>query len=290
MLLLLVFVSFSSFFVFPVYAEKRSQNISFVGLMNDKWQFYMEIQSNLQEVRTLFEPRTPTFNLKNGRFAYIAPDGSLYEQSLKNKKEKLLLQADRGHAYTQPAYDSTGNQLYVVALKEGASVDTDILVFDKSRKNPKVIVRQRSAQFEPTAPTTKDLFYSNVLCTVGCGKIIQEIWHMDVVSGEAKQVTMVNSIARQPVVSHDGTWLYFSSNKSGPYHIWRMNLKTQKYEELTQGNVTDISPALDKDDTLYFIRRSPEGVQLMHRKAEGALVSMTLPEGVSDIRDLAISH
>lgn len=290
---ILVLTSVWSLFILAqsVYAEEWPQGLSFVGLHNEKWQLYV-VEKNRTEPRivpTVSEPRTPTYHSGRRIVSYIAADGSLREHGMDGSKGGTLLKSDSKHAYTQPAYDPTGELLYVVELKEGASVDTDILVLDKSRKKSKAIVKQRSAQFEPMAPNANELFYSNVLCTVDCGKIIQEIWQMDVVSGEAKQVTLVNSIARQPFVSRDGKWLYFSSNKKGPYHVWRMNLKTQEYEQLTQGNVTDVSPVLDQKGNLYFIRRSSEGVQLMYMTPDGELSAMTLPEGISDLRDLEIS-
>ena len=113
---------------------------------------------------------------------------------------------------------------------------------------------------------------------------------MNVVSGEAEQLTLLNSISKQPFILAKDEWLYFTSNKSGNYHIWRYNLKNKKYEELTEGNVTDSNPVLDKKKNLYFIRRSPQAVQLMRRSPKGELTVMKLPEGVTDLRDLRMSH
>lgn len=274
------------------HAQSWPQGLSLVGLKNENWQLFVVAkgQSNLLDISTVSEPRTPAFHLETGKVAYIAADGSLREYGIDKASNKVLLKAGRKHAYTQPAYDPVGKNLFVVELKEGTSVDTDILMLDRTKKNRKPIVIQRSAQFEPFMPTKNELYYSNVLCTVGCGKIIQEIWHMNIVSGEAKQLTMVNSIARQPFVPPGSDWLYFSSNKEGHYHIWRMNMTNNKYEQLTQGYVTDISPVMDKNNNLYFIRRSPQAVQLMHMDAKGELKPMTLPKGVTDIRDLEMNY
>jgi Tol biopolymer transport system component len=270
------------------YAENLPQGMSFVGLSNTDWEIYgiTKEELNPRVIATMSEPRTPSYHFTNGKVSYISADGSLREQGIDQVNNIALLKSDSRHAYTQPAYSPDGNRLYVVELKEGSSVDTDILVFDETRKNPKRIVKQRSAQFDPFAPTNSDLYYSNVICTVGCGKIIQEIWHMNIVSGEAKQLTLLNSIARQPFVLPDSDWLYFSSNKKGNYHIWRMNMTSNEYEQLTDGYVTDISPVLDKDSNLYFIRRSPHAVQLMLMRPNGELNNLPLPAGVTDLRDL----
>jgi len=273
------------------HAKPWTPGLSLVGLKNENWQLFVVAkgQSNLRDISTISEPRTPAFHLEAGRVAYIAADGSLHEHGIDKINDDVLLKAGRKHAYTQPAYDPAGKNLFVVELKEGASVDTDILMLNRTTQNSKPVIIQRSAQFEPFMPTKNELYYSNVLCAVGCGKIIQEIWHMNVVSGEAQQLTMLNSIARQPFISLGSDWLYFSSNKAGHYHIWRMNLTSNKYEQLTQGYVTDISPVLDKNNNLYFIRRSPQSVQLMRMNTKGEVKPMILPEGVTDIRDLEMS-
>jgi Tol biopolymer transport system component len=175
-----------------------------------------------------------------------------------------------------------------VLLKDGASVETDIAAVDPATDSENVVVAQRSAQFEPHFYPPAMLYYSNVLCTEECGRIIQEIWRKNLVSGEAEQVTLVNAIARQPVVSPDGRWLYYSSNKSGNFHVWRLDLQTGTYERLTDGVVTDISPALDGQGQLYFIRKSPTGTQLMHLGSSREPEPIPLPPSMTDIRDLEI--
>ncbi len=268
--------------------ETWPQGLSFVGFSADRWQLYV-VQPNTLEpkiVETVLEPRTPTYAVQTGKIAYLGADGTLRERLLESGKERILLKPDIQHTFTQLAYDTAGKRLFVVALKEGASVDTDILVIDKEKQN--AVVTQRSAQFEPYFHAPRTLYYSNVLCTIGCGKIIQEIWRKDLVSDEAEQITLLNAIARQPVISRSGRWLYFSSNKAGNFHIWRMSLETERYERLTEGRVTDINPALDRQGNLYFIRHTPTGSALMQRRTDGSL--QTLPKTLENFRDLEISQ
>ena len=269
-------------------AQDWPEGLSFVGLKDGVWQLYVVAKGALQPqlVPTVSEPRTPVLHLASGRVAFIAADGRLHEQSINGQNDKVVLAPGKKHAYTQPAYDPSGERLYVVEMKDGVSVDADIVVLDKSRAKPVPVVTQRLAQFEPVAPTAQDLYYGNAVCTLGCGEIIQEIWHMNVITGMARQLTLVNSIARQPSMSKDGQWLYFSSNKAGNYHIWRLHLVNNQYEQLTNGRVTDISPALDAAGNVYFVRRSEQSVQLMRLDTKGALTVMPLPAGTEDLRDV----
>ena len=265
--------------------------MSFIGLQDNGWRLYTIVSSDsmLKQIPTILEPRTQTVNAQTRKVAYIGPDASLIEISIDDRTERTVLSAGNDYAYAQPTYDAQGKTLFVVALKKGASVDTDILM----RKDGEwsVLIKQRSAQFEPYFHPPNTLYYSNVHCTEDCGHIIQEIWRKDLVSGVSEQVTLVNAIARQPVVSSDGKWLYFSSNKAGNFHIWRLSLESSEYERLTDGNVTDESPALDASDRLFFVRHSrDEPTEILMWEKDGALTVLPLPKEIEGIRDLEISR
>jgi Tol biopolymer transport system component len=207
---------------------------------------------------------------------------------LASGRERVLALPDKDRGYTQPAYGEDGDPLFVVVLKEGASADTDILSLGVDRGNREPVVARRSAQSDPAPGTDGWLYYSNVHCTTDCGHIIQEIWRKDLVSGEAEQLTLLNALSRQPVLSGDGKTLYFSSNRGGNFHIWSLDRAAGRYRQLSDGLVTDTDPAIDADGTLYFIRRSPSGTRLMSRDGTGRIVEVTLPEGITDLRDLEI--
>lgn len=269
-------------------ADSLPKGLSFVGLSAGQWAIhYVDGNGVLTRVETATEPRTPTLALKTGRLAYVSADGHLREMTLADHKESVLLQADGKRAFTQPAYDERGERLFVVELHEGASVETDILVFDQDRQGHKPLIIQRSAQFEPRVDGRGNLYYSNVHCTLGCGKIIQEIWVYRIASGEADQISLVNHIARQPAPAPDGKSVYFASDQDGNFHIWRLDLASRRMERLTDGLVTDTDPAVD-GNAVYFIRRTAQKTELMRLQAGQAARPVALPAEIIDIRDLEI--
>lgn len=269
------------------FTQTYPAGLSFVGLDHGQWGIYAMQSGQFTKQKSVSEPRTPGFHNKTQRYAYIASDASLHEVNMQNSADTIVKRSEKGHAYTQPAYDDEGKRLFVVSLIEGASVDTDILVRKDGRWT--IAINQRSAQFEPYFNAPNTLYYANVHCTEDCGRIIQEIWRKDLTSGIAEQVTLTNAIARQPVLSKDGKALYFSSNKAGYYHIWRLVLATNEYQQLTTGAVTDESPALDGDGKLYFIRHADhQPTAIMQWQEGGDPIPLSLPEGIGDIRDLEI--
>jgi len=294
--LLLILYSLAS----PTLAKTQAcdqwpKGLVFVGLTDAGWQTYVVEKTGRKpkKIDLKTEARTPVYTLAHESLIYIDEAGQVNEFSLKQRKAKVLFSPSNEASYAQPEFDEENNAVYVVKLKQGKSVDTDIIRFDLAGGTTKPVVVQRSAQFEPQLGQDW-LYYSNVHCVVGCGKIIQEVWRYHTVSGIAEQLTLLNTISRQPTVDEQGEWLYFSSNAAGNYHIYRQSLvgndsnKNRALEKLTQGPATDMSPVIHKN-RLYFIRHDEQGAHLMCRNnSNDEFHNMTLPRGVKDIRDLEI--
>lgn len=265
---------------------------SYVALVDGQWRAYIVAPGGdpaPRPVKTAMEPRHVAYSVSQAKLSYVAADGSLREISLGRNDERVLLDADFKRAPTQPAYTPAGDRLFVVMLKDGASVDTDIVALSSQKIGAtEPVVMQRSAQFEPYITAGGTVYYSSVLCTVACGKIIQEIWRKDLRSGVAEQVTSMNAIVREPAVSGDEKWLYFSSNRTGPYHIWRIPSHGGVPEQVTRGGGTDTNPAVDSAGNVYFVRRKPNRTQLIKKSPTGHEQVLTIPDGAEDIRNLEI--
>lgn len=270
--------------------QQWPNGLTFVGLNHGDWQAYAVTKNGQQPQKLVInsEVTTPVLSADNDTLFYMDDAAQISAFSLGSKKTTVLLSPSKTASYAQPEVDEHNNALYIVQLKHGKSVDTDILRLDLSSQTTSPLIIQRSAQFEPML-STPWLYYSNVHCVLGCGKIIQEIWRYHLVSGDAEQITLLNSISRQPSGDSANQWLYFSSNAAGNYHIYRQSLtqQTSSPERLTDGAVTDISPAI-ADDRLYFIRQQAKGASLICRTAGGELHTLPLPKGVTQLRDLEI--
>lgn len=278
---------------YRAYAEDFPTRLSVVLQIDDQWQLYIvkDSSQSLTAIATVSEPRTPTVCWSQQRIAYVSATGALREIDLKisdDSRDRILLSPSADVGFTQPLYSSGCDSLYFVELKQGKSVDTDIVQLSSDEQTP--IVTQRSAQFEPTLSTDGWLYYANVACVVGCGQIIQEIWRMHRVSRLAEQVTLTNAISREPVVSADAKRVYFSSNRAGHFHIWEYSHDTMLYRQLTQGQVVDTSPALGADGALYFVRQTRSGTEIhkINPDAESS-TALPLPAGVIAARDLEIA-
>lgn len=270
--------------------ESLPDGALFIGLKQGVWKPYILSGGQARPVGTVVEPRTATYDAKHGLVAYVGADNHLHEVSVTDGQDRVLLTANKQKAFTQPAYAPDGSQLFVVEMKDGASADTEIVAMvNKGTDPPRPVTRQPAAQFEPRAVRDGYLLYSSVSCVVGCGRIIQEIWRKHLASDEAEQITLTNAIARQPVASADGKWIYFSSNRAGHYHLWRTAGAGLPLEQITHGDVADVSPALDRDGNLYFVRHADQGTRLMRRALDGRERALAMPADVDDLRNLEIN-
>lgn len=272
--------------------EPLPPGLSFIGLKAGAWQIYLARKPHtLEVVRTESEPRSATFNCRTGTVAYAGADGTIREVSLKDATDRLILGVQKEWMFTEPTYSEDGNTLVMVGMKGRSSQDTEIVAINRDDPANKVrfITSQPGAQFDPYLTNNNVLFYTSVSCSQGCGKIIQEIWRKDLRTMEAEQITLSNAVSKQPIVSKDAPWLYFSSNKTGSYHIWRMNLSgVSMEEELTFARSTDVSPVLDTSGNLYFIRHSEQGVDLIVKHQNGVEKPMQIDNDITEMRDLEL--
>lgn len=263
------------------------KELMFVGLTDSEWRLFIgDASASPRRIATLSEPRTPAYSVAHGRIAYVAATGAVHEIDLAGGGDMTLLEPSAERAFTQPAYRPGTDELYIVALKEGSSVDTDIARVDRAAKKATTILHQRSSQFEPSF--TKDgarMVYSNVLCASECPKIIQEIWSMEVVGGVAEQITLLNAVSRQATVDPLNR-IVFASNKGGYYQLWRVDEAGATPQRLTQEPTVDESPAITDAGDIYFVRRTPTGGRLMRLDVAGQTHRVELGASIHDVRDV----
>lgn len=262
------------------------EGLFFVGLVGGQWRMVVvESQGKLRHIVTTSEPRTPAYSEPLGRAAYISAAGELRELDLATGKDTALLLPSSKVAYTQPAYRPGTDELYVVALRDGSSVETDLGRVERAAKKLVVVLQQRSAQFEPAF--TRDgaqLIYSNVLCASECPKIIQEIWVMDVVGGATRQLTLLNAVSRQPAAGISSA-VVFASNANGYYQLWRIQPGAAA-QQLTREAAVDESPAITASGDIYFVRRTANGGRLMRLTTQGEASPIKLDDSITDVRDV----
>ncbi|MEX1054582.1 MAG: hypothetical protein WED81_01035, partial [Rhodothermales bacterium] len=99
-----------------------------------------------------------------------------------------------------------------------------------------------------------------------------DVYTIDVVGGTPRRITTKESNDKEPHWSNDGEWIYFSSNRSGTWEIWKKPAKVDA--EPVQITRNGGYAAMESPDGawLYFVKRSATGIYRMR-----------LPEGEEEV-------
>lgn len=256
------------------------EGLMIVGYDGSAWYPYISQpgSNKWKKLKKIQDPAYLTWQFSTGRFLIKGNDGNVYQYHLDNKEPKRLDFFDNAN-YTQLRAFDKG--YVMVKLQGGKSSETSIISFGDEQM-PKSILRQSSAQFHPYVHDDQ-LYYAHVSCRLECKPLIQEVWRKDLVTGRAQQLTLLNSTSYLFSVDPDDRYGFISSNKNGYYHLARMDLSSGKISWLTNGQVTDSFPSIAKDGSLYFIRRTPHGSQLMRLPKESINAEVPSPADTPEV-------
>lgn len=119
------------------------------------------------------------------------------------------------------------------------------------------------------------------------------LWSVDPAVGTKKQLTK-NAGARNdwPSVTGDDRFIYFSSNRTGHFHIWRVNADGENPTQITFGENEDhVFPQISPDSAwLYFIKEQRKFSSVWRKSlADGSEERITVEENITPGSFLSIS-
>ncbi|MEO5569145.1 MAG: hypothetical protein ABIR92_11665 [Gemmatimonadaceae bacterium] len=97
-----------------------------------------------------------------------------------------------------------------------------------------------------------------------------DIWIIPVL-GSWQRVTAGGASDREPAWSADGSYIVFSSDRSGKLDLWRVGLGANAQpQQLTTSDQPDAQPTIAPDGSIIFTRGRGAGAQLWRRASDGA--------------------
>ena len=184
-----------------------------------------------------------------------------------------------------PELISTGTQLWYVSYPDGEvrRVTNDLNAYGTSSlgltadsKTLVTIQADKSTQLWVVAPgedvskgkqITNGKYDGDSLAWSADGRILytvpsgeqSDIWSIKADGTAAKQLTADEFTEGLGCVSSDGRYAVFSSNRSGSFNIWRMDLVSGEQKQLTQGAEIDSQPDCTPDGQWVLFRSLRQG-------------------------------
>lgn len=254
------------------------QGLYYIGFDAQKpgWVVYLVgEEGRVDRISTQIEPRSICILPDLTKGVYAGADGNIRIIDVRSGSEKVVAEGRSDLSVVQPCWiDASGNGIVQVEMMDGKSVETEIVGIDLRTGVRRHLARQPGAQFEPQIHEGRLLAYSSVACSEGCIDLLQEIWWRDLLTGEARQLTLLNAISHTPV--WHGRSIVFSSNASGSYQLWQVSVAGGEPVRLTWSGTNDVSPA-SCGGNIFFLRSQPGGTYLMKTTSAGEIKFNTVP-------------
>lgn len=226
------------------------------------------------------------------RVLALSPDGrTLAAAGTKNHRDALwLIDAAGGRkrrlefgdfdAAGQPAFAPDGRALAFQGLKDGVS---DLWLLPLDGGPPRRLTDDAHDDQTPAfSPDGRWLVYTSEVEAPGSAMLYRRrLRRLDLATGEARDLPTPPGLARDPVVSPDGTKVLYSLEGGGFHDLYELDLASGRTLRLTRSIGASYTPAYAPDGDLVFsaLRRGSVHVYKAPRGRFGADAPPGEPEG-----------
>ncbi len=164
----------------------------------------------------------------------------------------------------RPVWHPVSGELLWVRFVVGSGEERsqlEIAAPDLSQIRP-VLDQSGIQDFPDLAPSGRRLAYTSwqtVMPFRGGVQVIQQLWSLDLATGQAGQLLLSNASDIHPRWSPDGQRLAFASNRTGRYEIWTIAADGQDPRQVTAGPGQKTWPAWSPDGTRILFNHERDG-------------------------------
>jgi Tol biopolymer transport system component len=178
----------------------------------------------------------------------------LYEYDIKSEEEKRLTEGLRAFS---PTYSPDGKSIAFIVNKDGT---LNLAVSDANGKNVKKITRYENGEqvYNPKfSPDGKQLLFDYSYDEY------RKMARVDIATGEVEFLLDQDNIDyRNPVFSKDGRKVYYSSNKTGIFNIYSLDLESNNIKQITNVLGGAFMPSIDSSGNLAYATYEPTGYKI----------------------------
>jgi len=281
------FIIFLSIFIFKyAYSEKiLFSSYSIKG----NWDIWMIDQNgkNLKQLTFSSEDEFyPSATLNGKRIIYLNNKDEMWIVE-SGKYPKRIDNLPRNIA--EAAISPSGNKIAFVAFSFKDRVeDSDIWIFSLKENKAYKLSEQVGIQRYPNwSFNEKTIIYSSAY-KMGNGKIIEDLWEIDIDSKFSKRLLSNKSCNIQPCYSPSGNLVAFASDKTGNMEIYIMDKNKGIIKQLTHNKAYDADPCFSPDGSkICFVstRSGKLDIWIMDKDGKNLRLLTKFPKILIDCRD-----
>lgn len=269
MKILSLFVFFITLFVITPFGY--TQEIVYSQLTGDFWQIWvmdLETKQTRQLTDGPVDKRGPQCDASGSQLIYRTANAELFLLDLQDPKyfARPIL-ANLG-TIMDAHWSKDGTKILFTRMRTDLLDDSDIWLVDINGKNLKEITNKNLLQYHPQFIDEKNIvFVSQDPHTHG-----HNLWRKGLeASAKWTQLTMGPFYDLLPDVSADGQNIVFSSNRSGSFDIWRLNMPSGKLLRLTDQETLATSPSFSPDNkSILFVSAASGSKQIWFMDLDGS--------------------
>jgi TolB protein len=204
--------------------------------------------SPVRLTRSSWDQRRPSVSLGRDLVAYSTTDGELFVMDLKTKGSTPIKVDGYPGKWDQPSFSPNGKKLVCSYFRPEGKDRAELAVIDLESKRVELLLPQYGPQSGPAwSPKESLIAYVYGHCSAACERVIQEMWITAFSTKATRQLTLTNSNCTDLAWSPDGKKIAFSSDMSGNFDIWMVDVQSGKMTQVTRHPAMDESPAFSPD-------------------------------------------
>ena len=235
------------------------EKIIYSHLTDGYWQLWeMESDGSGQKQLTFSkqDKRDPTWVGFRESVIFRTNNGQLLNFDLKNREEQEILR--NYHNINNPYFCPVTGELIFVRFRPEGQDKSGVWKTDLKEKNVTLLTKDERLIYQPAfSPDGQSI----VFVKADEKNIYHHLWLMKSDGSNLEQITHGAGFETLPNFSPDGRTIVFSSNESGAYEFYLIDVASRKIHQLTQDGHLNTRPRFSKDGKKILFVSNRSGSQ-----------------------------
>ena len=215
----------------------------------------------------------------DGKYLLTNSGGRLYRIPVEGQATPEAIDIDSGLRLNNDHAPSPDGKMIAFSASSAASRQSQVYLSNADGSNARVVVTAAPSYFHGWSPDGRYLAYVHQHPGPNGAPANYDIFRVPAAGGEPEQLDSNPGQDDGPDYSPDGKWIYFNSDRSGGWDIWRIPAdgagpNDQRAEQITKDALEDWFPHPSPDGKWLLFLSFPEGTKTHNDKLPGTQLRM----------------